>query len=427
MSIRRRWRAELTEMAPRLAGTLGTSGVSAMLGLVSGTLAARVLGPESRGELAQLLLWPQLFATLGSLGVEMAATFLSANPARRRDVPATALTIALAQSAVLVPLYLLAAPLLFNGTGVVPQGMMMAALIPAYLVGAVCIDCLAGTLRFGAFNAVRLMLPLAYCAAALTLALSDALSATTGAIAFLGAHAAGDALALALVWRGGGLGRFDRGIARETLRFGLRAHFGRLTPQSLGVDTAIIALMLTSHDVGLYAAATAFLAAPSLVASSISMVVYPHVSAVHQAGARPQLEATFIVYAAAVAAIALTLGAFAGPIVSLFFGDAYAGAATALRFLAIASVALSLRQFPIEVLRGVGRPGLTSVAEAASWAIFLCAIPIGGALGGLTGTAAAVAVASVLSLCVLALLIWRSGAFARTAASMRGEALEAAA
>lgn len=424
MSMRSRWLAELSDMAPKLAGTLGTSGVSAMLGLVSGTLAARILGPESRGELAQLLLWPQLVATVGILGLELASTYLSADPARRKNVPATALTMALGQSVVLVAIYLALVPLLFHGTGVVPQAMLMAALIPMYLVGAVCIDCLAGTLRFGAFNVVRITLPIIYCGGTVALAMSGALTSTSGALVFLGAHALGDLLALAFVWRGGGLGAFDRAIARDAVRFGLRAHFGRLTPQSLGVDTAIIALMLTSRDVGMYAAATAFLAAPSLVASSISMVVYPHVSAAHQSGTRPQLEATFLVYAAAVAFIAITLGAFAGPIVTLFFGQPYADAATALRFLAVASVALSLRSFPIEVLRGVGRPGLTSIAEAASWAIFLCAIPIGGAMGGLAGTAAAVAAASVASLGVLALLIWRSGAFARAAASFRGDPAE---
>jgi hypothetical protein len=60
--------AEISAMAPKLAGTLGTSGVSAALGMVSGTIAARVLG-GLRGDLA-MLPRPQLIVTIGVLGVE---------------------------------------------------------------------------------------------------------------------------------------------------------------------------------------------------------------------------------------------------------------------------------------------------------------------------------------------------------------------
>jgi O-antigen/teichoic acid export membrane protein len=184
-----------------------------------------------------------------------------------------------------------------------------------------------------------------------------------------------------------------------------------MTPQSLAVDTAIIALLLSSQEVGLYVAATAFLAAPGLVASSVGMVVFPHVSATHQAGEKHQLRATFLVYAALVSAMAMALFAAAPYVVELFFGERYAQAAPALRLLSLASVALALRSFPIDVLRGVGRPGLTSLAELANWALFLIAVPIGAIAGGLIGVAAGVAAASAASLVVLAAIVWRAGLF----------------
>jgi O-antigen/teichoic acid export membrane protein len=425
--MRHRWHAEIAALAPKLVGTLGASGVAAVLGLVSGTVAARVLGPSGRGDLAQLLLWPQLVITLGNLGVELGAVYLSGDRTRRRDVPATVLGIALAQSLVLMPVYLVLVPFVFAGTGIVREAMWMTPLIPMYLVGAVMIDCLAGRLRFGAFNAVRLALPVLYCGGMIAVAEFADLSPSRAALLYLAAHGAGDALAVLLVWRESGLGKFDRGIARDVLHYGVRSHFGRITPQSVSVDTAIIALMLSSHEVGLYAAAGAFLAAPSLVASSIGMVVFPQVSASHQAGERQHLQATFALHVCAVTALALLLFAFAGPIVTLLFGGQYADAVPALRFLALGSIAVSIRAFPIEVLRGVGRPGLTSIAEAANWATFLVAIPIGAATGGLIGTAAAVAGAGFASLGVLVVLIWRSGAMeAVRPPALRVEAAEAA-
>lgn len=423
-----RWFDEIAALAPKLAGTLGTSGAAAAGGLVSGTLAARVLGPSHRGQLAQLLLWPQLVVTLGNLGIELGAVYVSGDPAKRRDAPASVLAVALAQSIMLVAAYLALVPFVFAGSGVTREALLMTPLIPMYLIGAVSIDVLAGRLRFGAFNAVRLALPLLYTLAIVALAASDGLSPRSAALAFVAAHAAGDLLALALVWREHGLGTFRRRIARDALHFGVRAHFGRMSPQGLSLDTAVIALLLSSRDVGLYAAASAFLAAPSLIASSIGLVVFPHVSAVHQSGGRPRMQATFALHAGAVVAVSALLFALAGPLVSLLFGDSYAGATAALRFLALGAVAAQIRAFPIEMLRGVGRPGLTSIAEAANWLLFLVAVPAGAMSAGLAGAAAAVAAASFASLGVLALLIWRSGVFdAPPQTAVRLDAMEAAA
>lgn len=424
---RHRWLAELAALAPKLAGTLGTSGAAALLGIASGTIAARVLGPSHRGELAQLLLWPQLVVTIGNLGIDVAAVYLSGDEKRHRDVPATVLGVALAQSLVLAPVYLVLVPIVFHGSGLTRDALLLTPLVPLYLVGSVSIDCLAGRLRFGAFNVVRISLPITYCGSIAALAAIGHLSPLTGAMAYLAAHGCSDVLALLLVWRGSGLGRFDRALARSAMHFGLRAHFGRLSAQGLGVDMAIISLMLSSKDLGLYSAATAFLAAPTLVAWSIGLVVFPHVSAKHQAGERPQLQATFALHACFVIALAGLLFAFAAPIVTLLFGQSYAAAAPALRLLAVASVAISIRSFPIEVLRGMGRPGLTSIAEAANWMLFLAAIPMGAAAGGLVGTAAAVAAASYASLAVLVALMWRSGVFGSgQAATSPARALEAA-
>ncbi len=425
-----RWLTELATMAPKLAGTLGTSGAAALLGIASGTIAARVLGPSHRGELAVLLLWPQLVITIGNLGIDAAAVYMTGDRERHRNVPATVLGVALAQSLVLVPVYLILVSIVLRGSGLTREALLLTPLLPMYLVGSVSIFCLSGQLRFGAFNAVRISLPIMYCGSIATLAIAGQLTALSGALAYLFAHGCSDVLALLLVWRGSGIGRFDRGLARSALHFGLRSHFGRLSAQSLGVDMAIISLMLSSRDLGLYSAATAFLAAPTIVASSIGLVVFPHVSATHQAGQRPQLQATFALHAGLVIVLAGLLIAFASPIVTLLFGESYAGAAPALRLLALASIAISIRSFPMEVLRGIGRPGLTSIAEAANWLLFLAAIPIGVTAGGLVGTATAVAVASYASLVVLVLLMWRNGVFGAgdvaVAPSSAGPALEAA-
>ncbi|MEX0750239.1 MAG: hypothetical protein WD359_05465, partial [Dehalococcoidia bacterium] len=167
------------------------------------------------------------------------------------------------------------------------------------------------------------------------------------------------------------------------------------------------------------------LMAPQLLMSSMSIVVFPHVSATHQSGERPRVHATFAAYAAGAVAMSALLFVLAGPAVDLLFGGEFAGATSALRLLAIATVARALRQFPLEVLRGIGRPGLTSIAEAANWLLVLTAVPAGAAIGGLQGAAAGVVVVSYGSLAVLAALTIRAGLMPSLARRARIETAEA--
>jgi len=415
-----RWRArgaairdELVAMAPRLVATLGTSGVVAVLGIASGVIAARTLGPSSRGDLALLLLWPQLFCTVGNMGIDLAATYLSANPVRRANAPATLIAVALAQSLVLVPLYLLLMPFVFDGARLTGAAMLMATLIPLYLGGAYCVAALGGMLDFRAFNVVRFATPALYVATIVALALTGTLSAITAAAGFVLANGVADALAFVLLCRKVTFARPDIALAKSALAYGARAHVGRLSPQSLGADAIIIALLLSSRDLGLFVAAAAFLAAPRLLTASVSMVAFPQVSAAHVAGVRPKLRALFTLYVLAATLPAIALFTLASPIVALLFGGEFGGAAPVLRLLALSAMAMSLRAFPLEVLRGVGRPGITSIAEIANWGLFVVAVPAGVAIGGLQGAAAGVAVSSFGSLAVIAVLSMRSGVFAR--------------
>ncbi|MEX2226026.1 MAG: hypothetical protein WEB52_06230 [Dehalococcoidia bacterium] len=419
------WRAEIIAMAPRFTGTLGTSGAIAVVALISGMIAARTLGPAARGDLAQLLLWPQLFATIGNLGVDVATTYHSADASKSARVHGTALAIGLAQAALLVPLYLLVVPFVYDTSGARIDAVFAAPLIPAYMVGAYSASVLMGRLRIGAFNVVRLAMPALYCGGVVALASSDALTPRTAAITFVAGHAAIDALAIALALRVAGIQWPARATARSLLSYGLRAQGGRMSAQALGVETLIVALVLSSHDLGLFVAATALLMAPQLLMSSMSIVVFPHVSATHQSGERPRVHATFAAYAAGAVAMSALLFVLAGPAVDLLFGGEFAGATSALRLLAIATVARALRQFPLEVLRGIGRPGLTSIAEAANWLLVLTAVPAGAAIGGLQGAAAGVVVVSYGSLAVLAALTIRAGLMPSLARRARIETAEA--
>jgi O-antigen/teichoic acid export membrane protein len=322
------------------------------------------------------------------------------------------IALALGQSLVLVPIYLLTMPFVLDGRVVTRDAMLLASLIPLYLVGSYCSGALSGWLNFRAFNAVRMATPILYTAGVIALAATETLTAGTAALVFVAANGTADVLAVLLLWRQAGRGAIDRPLARAAVSYGLRAHIGRLSPQALGVDVIVVALFLSTRDLGLFVAAGAFLAAPRLVTASIGMVVFPHVSASHLAGERPRLRALGVLYALAATLPAIVLLVAAQPAIHLLFGSEYEGAVRVLQLLAVSSLALSLRAFPSEVLRGLGRPGLTSIAEVASWVMFLVSGALGAWLSGVEGVAAGASVASVMSLGFTCALAYRSGVFA---------------
>ena len=68
----------MSAFAGRVVMTAGTNLVLASLGLVTGILAARLLGPVGRGELAAIQTWPSVMATIAMLGLPEAVVYFSA-------------------------------------------------------------------------------------------------------------------------------------------------------------------------------------------------------------------------------------------------------------------------------------------------------------------------------------------------------------
>jgi O-antigen/teichoic acid export membrane protein len=71
MKISETWRAmsRTSPFGSSAVLTAGTNAVLAMFGLVTGVLAARLLGPNGRGELAAIQTWPAVIATIAMLGM----------------------------------------------------------------------------------------------------------------------------------------------------------------------------------------------------------------------------------------------------------------------------------------------------------------------------------------------------------------------
>lgn len=147
----------------RFAGQAAINVVSnlllAALGMISGVVAARLLGPGGRGQLAAIQTWPTVLAGLAMIGLPDAAAYYSARePSNAGRYLGSAMTLAL----------IFAVPFMFVGYAVVPlmvhaQGaeILRASrwyllLIPIYILIGIPRYPLQGRGDFIPWNAMRI-------------------------------------------------------------------------------------------------------------------------------------------------------------------------------------------------------------------------------------------------------------------------------
>src|SRR2546428_2429535 len=86
-----------------MLGTFATEGVLLLVGILTGSLVARLLLPEGRGALAAVLFWPQLLAGIGFLSLGEAVTYrIGILPERESLIRASSFWPALAMSVVIL-------------------------------------------------------------------------------------------------------------------------------------------------------------------------------------------------------------------------------------------------------------------------------------------------------------------------------------
>lgn len=377
--------------------------------LVSGVLAARLLGPEQRGVLALLWVVALALAQVGAMGGPAAlAVFLGRGaPDARGLVRACARTAGRQLVAVFaVQLVVLS---------VVARGSFGAAAITLAAPGAMIaqvygLSVLQGLGRLRAMQALRL-LPTALYAAALVLALAlGARSLALVCVAWAGSSVVAACITCVLAARvvppatGGA-------VANGELRaFGRRSMLGSISPlETFRVDQLLVGLVLSPVQLGLYVAALAFTNLPRFIAQGLGQAAVARIAPLTSVGEVRVVLLWWTVIAGVLACVvSAPLAASAGPAVSLAFGDAFADAAALIPALLVSTVLVCARRVLGDGLRGAGHPGAGSVAELCSYVAVVPALAVGVVSGGALGVAWALVGASAVSLLLLVGLAWRA-------------------
>lgn len=389
-----------------LFGTLATKAGSFVMSLV----LARLLVPHDFGLYAIALAATQFVMHVNDLGI-IAATVQWRG--RLEDMAPTASTLAIGFSAAWYALFWFAAPFLAELAGS-PEATTVVRLLTAVIIidgiTAVRVATLQRTFRHDRLTLAIMAGFAANATLAITLAASGA-----GAFSFVYGQLTASVVTgtLVMIWSRVPLRyRVDREVARKLIRFGVPLAAG-LGVESilLYADSIIVGNVVGAVALGFYLMAFNVSSwVPGLLGTAIRYVSIPSFSRLAEdtpetlnAGARHAFRAL----ATAVLPVAVTLGMLAPSVVVFLYGDRWAPAGAALRFLAVVMVARMVTALAFDILTSLGATRATVWLNLGWAAALIPALLVGTRADGIRGAAVAHALVAVLVAIPLAVLTLR--------------------
>ena len=274
----------LSATTRRISGTFLTNILLYALAAATGPLIARLLGPDGRGALAAIQLWPGAIATFAMLGLPDSLVFFAARyPDRADRWLTTAVLIGLATSlvGVCVGYVLINIGLRGDNERLIHPAHVYLLFIPlSALVGLPC-QFVRGLGRFGLWNVLRVMPAAGWLIALLAATIlgnrsPDALSASyLSFIVF-------EAFVIIVVWltTSERPKTVTRGDAAALLRYGIPSGLSAV-PQvlNLRLDQMLIAAILPSRDLGLYVVAVSWSAISGIALNAAGPIVSQRLAA----------------------------------------------------------------------------------------------------------------------------------------------------
>jgi O-antigen/teichoic acid export membrane protein len=383
----------ITSFGGQVALTVGANFGLAALALVTGSLAARLLGPQGRGELAAIQTWAAFVALLASLGLPDAVVYFTGRTPTKSATYLTSAVAAMLLSAVPFALagYLLM-PILLKA-----QSATVIATAQWYLVAFVFLMATVGMLLhplrgrndFVVWNLLRILAIATWLVVLIVVWLTDKATPTAVAAGYLVSLVVVGSITLyVLKRRVPGPYALKLDLWPPMLRYGLPSALSAL-PQMLNLrlDQMLMAAFLPASLLGYYAVAVAWSAAVSPMMQGIGAVLFPRVAI--QGSTAEQVDTLgrgtrLGVLVAVVLSVLLLLVTPLG--LRLIFGRAYVPAIPAALILVFAGGISGVNLILEEGLRGLGHTkvvlwgeSIGLVATAIGLALLLRPLLINGA------------------------------------------------
>jgi O-antigen/teichoic acid export membrane protein len=342
-----------------------------MLGVCTGAMVARLLGPHRRGELAAIQTWPMLVGYLAMLGTDQAVVYYSARESGRAGAfVGCAVVISLAASVPFIIITYAAMPFLLSAqsVAVITAARWYLIIVPVVGLMSLALFALRGRSEFLHWNLLRVMPPLAW-AAILVVAWWDRCRDPRWIAAAYLAALAILVVPISLVTRRRVNGSFvpERQHFGPLLRYGLTCFMGGFPLLlNLRLDQIVMAGLLSPSALGLYVVAVAWSGALNPLMNAVGAVLFPKVAAEGEHVDRLRSFARGSRLAALVALVTTPILFILTPwgMVTLF-GKKFQTAIPAGLILVPAGAIAALNTVVEEGFRGFGKPVAILHAELA--------------------------------------------------------------
>jgi O-antigen/teichoic acid export membrane protein len=360
-------------MLKNLSTTFITSIIILAANIVGGILTARLLGPTGKGELTAAMIWPNVLAVIGSLGLVESLVYFTGREGARRvpSIFTSSFVVLFFQTVILVGLGLWLIPVVMAQyeASVVQVSLLFLAFIPLNLSTLYLSSIMRGTMSLTAYNAVRFLIPIFYVTEIIVLALAQEVTVLSCALALLVANFLGLIASLIWIHRAGLLHLSpDFSLLRPLIGYGIKAHIGNLSSMlNLRFDQMLMAVVLAPNLLGQYVVAVTMSTGVSLVSTTIATIALPSIS---QRGIEHNVQTAmlgrllrFNLWISLLAAVGLVL--FASFFISVLFGSDYLEAVSATQVLAFAAMVAGMNGVLAAGLKGLGKPLISTYGEIA--------------------------------------------------------------
>lgn len=362
------------------------TGVNILLVLaafVTSPILARALGPSGRGEVAAIFAVVTMAPWIGELGM---TAFLSREHARRSHplgaLLGSTMPITLAGSLVGVALAIPIAHALGRGRRDVIDFIEIGLfLLPAFVFMQTLFGIAVAEQRWNRVMLVRILTTGGAAAAIVVLSLLHALTVPAMAITYIASGLLSNIPFLAGL-RGSFPWRFRRSIARSGFAFGLRSWLSTLANTgNAQLDQVLMAGLVTSRQLGLYALAVTISTASSSLIGATANALVPRVAVGESQLAARGCRVTLLL----IALFGLVVAATSPVVVPFVFSSRFTDAIPMLVILLGARVFSVPGQVLGTALIAAGNPSATARGQVAGLVVtvpaLIVVLPLAGGLG----------------------------------------------
>lgn len=368
---------------------------SLLSGVVTSLLTAWSLGPEGRGDLAIVTMYPNVVALAIGLGLPQAHRyFLAREPEEVSPMFSNALIFTVVAGALSYFAAEFFVPLLIGERSEAVMWLVRIYLlnIPLSLLYDLMAGMLEGSRQFKWAAIARVMFFGVQSAVYFVLWMTGNLTVYTAALTMIAAQIANALTAtfsVSRVLRPRWQPSWTSWV--KFIKYGLKYHVGVVTSfTTLRLDQLMLGGMATSIEIGLYVVAVRLSEITTVLSSSIADVLMPEVAAAKHSKNSTQLltkslRQMFYMYLLMIVPLMIV-----SPFVLEYaFGADFAAATNTLRLLLAASMMWSLGAIINSGLNGFGYPGLSTISKLASAAVTVFALLYWLPIYGINGAALA--------------------------------------